>query len=155
MWKLGTMVKDKVTGMRGMLTHLMSEGDNRIYLFQPHGLDPETGEPIRSIWIDPDRVLNGQEVRDTYLALEVLGTEVEDEASGFKGTAVATYLHINGCLHIDVQPAGTTKNGGIIKRQDFDIRRMRGKAIKFLSESDLDESKQRTPSPAPFTRPRE
>lgn len=155
MWKLGTMVKDKVTGMRGMLTHLLSEGENRVYLFQPRGLNPETGEPIRSIWIDPDRVVDGQEVSDTYLALEVLGTEVEDKASGFKGTAVGTFLHINGCLHIDVQPSGTTKNGGVIKRQDFDIRRMSGKAIKQLSDDELDQSKQRTPSPAPFIRPRE
>src|SRR5438132_538386 len=85
----------------------------------------------RTCWLVGERVERGVMVEDPYLALDVLGTEVEDEASGFKGKAVASVLHINGCLHIDVQPSGILEETGTrIEPQNFDIRRLKGKAIK-------------------------
>jgi hypothetical protein len=153
MFKLGTMVTDSVTGLKGMLTHLQIEGDSKMYLFQPRGLNPKTEEPVDAIWIAPDRILNGQDVAEPYLALDALGTEVEDEASGFKGVAVAAVLHINGCIHLDIQPAGIVKETGRpIKRNNFDIRRLKGKAIKPMNEAEREKSQTARPSPAPFPR---
>lgn len=156
MWKLGTMVKDKVTGLRGMLTHFHFEGSTEMYDFEPRGLNPKTQEPVEGFWLTPDRVMGGIEISRPYLAEEVLGTVVEDLASGFKGTAVSSILHINGCLHIDIQPAGVVKETGAkIKRHNFDLRRLKGKAIKPMSEKEIEASTAKAPSPAPFPRLRD
>lgn len=156
MFKLGTVVRDSVTGLKGMLTHLQLEGDGPMYLFQPHGLNPKTQEPVDEFWIAPNRVLKGQQIREPYLARDVLGTEVEDAGSGFKGIAVAVVLHINGCIHIDVQPPGrVAETGARIKRHNFDIRRLKGNAIKPMSEVERAVDEQRRPSPAAFVRLRD
>ena len=154
MFKLGTIVSDSVTGLTGMLTHLGVEGESRIYLFQPRGLNPKTQEPVSELWIAPDRVVDGIEVPVTPQlaeALQVLGTEVEDHASGFKGIAVAAVLHISGCVHLAVQPPGVLpETGTAIRRQDFDIRRLKGEAIKVMSEAERERDQVERPSPKPF-----
>lgn len=59
MFKLGTPVKDNVTGLKGMLIHMMIEGDNVAYTFQPRGINPKTQQPVDEFWIDADRVNGG------------------------------------------------------------------------------------------------
>jgi hypothetical protein len=160
MFKLGTMVKDTVTGLEGMLTHLHVEGEGGhvLYNFQPRGLNPKTQEPVDDMWIAPNRIKGATEVPESPQlseAMKALNTEVEDQASGFKGIAVAAILHINGCVHLDVQPPGVVaETGKAIKRNDFDIRRLKGKAIKPLTEAQYEKSVAASPSPAPFTPPR-
>jgi|ERR1051326_3316036 hypothetical protein len=152
------MVKDRVTGLKGMLTHAQYEGGNYMYAFQPHGLNPKNQEPVDGLWIAPDRISDGVEVpipQQFNDAIGVLGSEVEDQGSGFKGIAVAAILHISGCVHIDIQPSGVVKETGEpIKRHNFDIRRLHGKAIKQMSEAERDQDQERRPSPAPLPRRR-
>lgn len=150
MIKLGTEVTEKATGLAGMLIHMMiySNG-NRFYNFQPRGLNQETGAPLKRFWVAPDMILGGEVVPDPdNLQLEVLGTQVVDAASGFMGTASAITLHINGCIHVEVQPAGTQlKTNERIVAQEFDIRLLRGSAIKPMSEAALEDSQRTNPSP--------
>src|ERR1051325_7946972 len=154
MFKLGTMVTDNVTGLKGMLTHYHVEGDSQNYSFQPHGLNPKTQEPVEGMWIAPDRIRDGVEspVPSQFKsAINVLGSEVQDQGSGFKGIAVAAILHISGCVHLDIQPPGVVKETGEpIKRHNFDIRRLKGKAVKQMSAAESEVHQEQRPSPAPM-----
>jgi hypothetical protein len=149
MLKLGTNVTDTVTGIKGMLTHYdIDMGRNVHYMFQPGQLSPEDGQPVESFWINENRIEGGI-LKDVNLPLEVLGTQVEDIATGFKGTAIALRLHINGCVHFQVKPKGVIeKTGKSIGYTDFDIRRLKGDAIKQLSEEEIEKSERTHPSPA-------
>lgn len=149
MIKLNTDVKDTATGLKGRLTHMLIEhGGTTYYLFQPRGLTTKTREPLDGFWITPQRVKGGVEIPTPELPTEVLGTEVTDDASGFKGIAIGLKLHVNGCVHLDVQAPGLTAEGERIKAQDFDIRRLSGKAIKKMTEQEQAESERKHPSPA-------
>ena len=150
MLKLGELVKDKASGSKGMLTHYHIDMDsNENYLFQPAGLNPETQLPIDTIWLSKGRVVGGKEISPD-LPMEVLGTQAEDIATGFKGMVIAICQHINCCIHLEVKPKGTLKKSGeTIKAQDFDIRRLKGPAIKQLTEEERDKSTKKNPSPAP------
>lgn len=154
MYKLGVPMADGATGLDGMLTHLLIEGGGiMMYSFQPRGLNPETGEPVDSFWIDPTRVVRGTEIPELYLGRDLLGTEVEDTASGFKGVVVSTVLHINGCLHVDVQPQGVlAKTNTRVKPHNFDIRRLKGARVPQLTEDQLAKSHAATPSPEAVSR---
>lgn len=155
MIKLGTKVVDKATGLEGHLSHYQVEGGYGMYNFQPAGLDPEKGAPINSYWVSPDRIEGGVTVPDSYLGLEVLGTIVKDTKTGFEGTAVASILHLNGCLHIDVQPKGKGKDGGKLGRHNFDIRELSGEAFEKKDSAAAAAQTSRVPSPAAHPRLRE
>lgn len=146
--KLGTMVTDVAADIKGMLTGLqINMSGHQHYSFQPAGLNPETKEPIDSYWLDRDRV-KGAQMIEKDLPLEVLGTQVEDKASAFKGMAISLNHHLNGCNHFVVKPAGKIeKTGEAIKANDFDIRRLKGEAIKEMTEEEQEKSEQDTPSP--------
>ncbi|MEY2512023.1 MAG: hypothetical protein QOE26_2786 [Verrucomicrobiota bacterium] len=154
MIKLGSIVKDTASGLTGMLTHLQVEmNGNRYMLFQPHGLNPQTGQPVKVMWGVETRFQGGERVEEPKLPLEVLGTEVEDLASGFKGIATGCCLHITGCVHITVQPQGKlTETGGAVDPVEFDMRRLAGPAIKAMSEKARERDQQRKPSPGRVTR---
>lgn len=147
--KLGEMVKDSVTGLKGMATHMMIQiGLGRHYCFQPRGINPEDGQPVPRLWV-PDGRLQGKEVPCPDLPVSVLGTEVEDEASGFCGKAVSLTLHISGCVHVEVQPVDTIKKtGALINSADFDIRRLKGEAIPKITDQERDLDQKKRPSPA-------
>lgn len=151
MYRLGTIVKDRATGLEGMLTHFARYADgNEFYLFQPRGLNPKNGQPLKTLWVEEGRIEGGEVVPSEEmpnLYLEVLGTEVEDRGTGFKGTAVEVQLHTNGCVHFFVQPAGRQETGDAIQSCNFDIRRLVGPAIKPLSHEEKVESMRRHPSP--------
>lgn len=149
MIELGSMVTEKATGVKGMLTHMQVEiNNNRLYLFQPQGINPETGHPVKKIWVVEERLEGGIRIPEPDLPLNVLGTEVTDMATGFTGTAVSLCLHISGCVHIDVQPSGTlAKTGAAIEACDFDIRRLKGNAIPVLTKEEIRVSQKEKPSP--------
>lgn len=149
MLKLGTFVKDKASKQEGMLTvYMTDESHNAFYCFQPKGLNPETMVPLDTIWLDPKRILDGQEDNHVELPLNLLGTEVEDIATGFKGTAISLFYYQNGCTHFEVKPTGVIeKTGETIKAKEFDMRRLRGEAITALSAEELQQSKLDKPSP--------
>lgn len=149
MLKLNKIVKDKASGIKGMLTHYVTdEAGNEQYIFQPSGLNPETGGPVQAIFINEARV-EGGEVSNVALPKNILGTIVEDEATGFKGTAIELTYHINGCIHFNVKPKGIIdKTGASIEAHDFDIRRLKGTAIPKITEEQKEKSQIKYPSPA-------
>ena len=155
MLELGSaeLVTDTTTGLKGMLTHMQVEMDgvSRFYCFQQYGLNPETGSTLDVRWITQNRISGGTEVQEPDLPYHVLGTEVEDRGSGFKGVATAMQLHINGCVHFDVQPKTIFKTGMPTKAENLDYRRLRGPAIKDLTKKELVASHSTNPSPAPVT----
>lgn len=160
-FKLGSVVRDKATGATGTLTHVCIGLDYRVqYAFQPKGLNPETGQPIRGIWITSSRIVSiskPPEASKVPLPVHVLGTKVEDKASGFNGMAISLTLHTNGCVHVEVQPSGYNRStNATIDPCEFDIRRLTGPAIKKMSDEELEEDQKARPSPmscSPRSRP--
>jgi hypothetical protein len=150
-FKLGSAVRDKATGATGTLTHVCIGLDYRTqYAFQPKGLNPETGQPIRGIWISPQRIVTfgKPEASQVPLPLHVLGTKVEDTASGFNGMAISLTLHTNGCVHVEVQPSGCVRSSNAtIDPLDVDIRRLTGPAIKKMNDEELEADQKARPSP--------
>ena len=146
--KLGTIVTDKVTDLDGMLTIMSYDMDKNInYLFQPAGLNPKTHEPLDTFWVTEKRIINA--IKSTVeLPFEILDTQVTDKATGYKGTVISLYYYINGCVHVEVKPKGVIEETGeSIKAREFDIRRLKGDAIKELDEEELEVSKKKAPSP--------
>lgn len=153
--KLGQIVTDGVTQTQGMLTHLCVNMEKHCsYIFQPKGLNPETLQPVEIILIEASRVVGGEEI-DVDLPVEVLGSEAEDLASGFKGTIIELIYHINGCIHVDIKPVGILpKTGATIASANFDIRRLKGPKIKPLTDKKLKKSIIKKPSPVSFVKRR-
>ena len=149
MIKLGSQVSETATGLPGMVTHLQIEMNQQRYLlFQPRGLNPETGMPVKSMWVVESRVTGGEIVDEPNLPVQVLGTEVEDTASGYCGVATAICLHISGCVHVTVQPKGKLeKTGAVVEACDFDIRRLKGDASKPMTETERAADQAQKPSP--------
>lgn len=149
MVELGSMITDTATLLKGMLTHyVVLMGGSRRYVFQPHGLNPETGGPVDHFFIEPVRIKGGKVVPEPDLPLDVLGTQAEDLASGFSGTAIELCLHLTGCVHITLQPRGKLqKTGESVSAHGFDIRRLKGPAIKPLTEPQRQVSQEKKPSP--------
>jgi hypothetical protein len=149
MFRLGGIITDSATSLKGMLTHyVILIGGSAKYIFQPHGLSPESGEPVDNVFLEPIRIQGGEVVPEPALPLEVLGTEAEDMASGFKGTVIELCLHISGCIHVVIQPKGPVKKTGEIhKAHGFDIRRCKGVAIKPMTEPQRQEGQKEKPSP--------
>lgn len=151
MIKLNLPVQDTANGDIGTLTHFQVEvGLARYYHFQPKGLSPETGEPVKGRWIPEGRVSGGKVVDDpAELDLTLLGKAAKDKVTDFEGSITALTIHINGCLHAQIQPKGSQKNGDYIPPHDFDIRRLVGKGIPVLSDEEQEKSQKKRPSPAP------
>jgi hypothetical protein len=148
MLKLGTIVTDSVTNRKGMLTiYNVDMAHNELYVFQPSGLNPKTKKPLETSWINPARIVGGIEVVSD-LPLEVLGTKVEDKATGFKGTVTAIDRHINGCVHLDIKsPEIIEETGESVDLINLDIRRLRGEAIVELDGDILEQNRKDNPSP--------
>lgn len=146
--KLGTIVKDIPTGVKGMLTIASIDMDKNItYVFQPCSLNPTTGQPSDRIIVTEARLKNAEN-QMIDLPVEILGSIVEDKATNFRGTAISLDYHISGCVHFDVKPKGLIKKTGCtIDTYNFDIRRLVGDKIPALDEEKLEESKKSTPSP--------
>lgn len=146
--RLGTMVTDTISNTKGMLTHMQVHiGGHREYIYQPSGLNPNNGQPVDRIWLTEPRIKGG-EFEETEIPIEILGSEAEDIATGFKGKVVSLVYHLNGCLHVEIKPEGTNRlDGSTIAACEFDIRRVKGEAIKPLSPKKLEKSIKERPSP--------
>lgn len=154
MYKLGVMMKDKASGLKGCLVNMQVCGSgsvrNVFYNFQPAKLNEETGAPADLSWITADRV-DGEECPDPELPLDALGTEAQDIITGFKGMVVALRLYMNGCVHLNILPSGSEpKTGKMMSEHNFDIRRLRGSKIPKLDEAGLIRSRKEKPSPEAF-----
>lgn len=147
-FKLGMMVEDSITKVKGMLTHLSVDMDKGLkYIFQPRGLNPKTGKPVDIMFLDTARVKGGTEI-ELELPMSILGTKAEDMATGFKGKVVTIWYHINGCLHVELKPEGTNEDtGATFDAHEFDIRRVKGEKIPVFTEEKLQESIKFKPSP--------
>lgn len=148
--QLGTIVTDTVSGTKGMLTHLTVDmEEHEEYIYQPRGLNPDTMQPVGRTMISKSRI-KGATIVDVDLPLNVLGSQAEDIATGFKGTVISLIYHINGCLHVAIKPKGKLKNGDTIEPAEFDIRRVIGPKITPLNAKQLTASIKATPSPSPL-----
>lgn len=149
MIELGQFCIDKATGIEGMVTHLQVEMDGSEYLkFQPRGLNPKTGQPVDAMWLVEARLEGGNRIDHPDLPTHVLGTIVTDEASGFTGMAIALVYHINGCVHFNVQSKGQQDSGAPIEAANFDIRRLKGDAIKPMTKAEQKKDEKERPSPS-------
>ncbi|MFA5745160.1 MAG: hypothetical protein WC887_03030 [Candidatus Paceibacterota bacterium] len=137
--KFGTEYLDKATELKGTLTHwILNMGGEVQYLFRPKGLDEE-GQPIKQLFLCAERLdVQENDFETVEVPFDILGTICTDKASGFTGMAVQFIRHINGCFHIQVQPAGMLK-GGPISNNDFDIRELTGDKIPVLTEKEKEE----------------
>jgi len=152
MKKLGTIVTESSTKLEGMLLNTVIDMDRQIqYLFQPKSLNPKTGLPVDKFWISDSRVLNGIDIEMTELPYNILGTLVEDIATGYKGMVTSLILHINGCVHVEVRSDKILDETGTVgKPIDVDIRRIKGEAVPILNEEELDISRKFNPSPEEY-----
>lgn len=148
--ELGTKVVDSASATNGMLTHAQIGGDDAIaYLFQPEGINPETGQPVKEQWIVGSTRIKYGKIIDVDMPLDIMGKQVTDKASGFKGEIIHLTLHISGCVHALVQAKGIVKKtGALIEPVDFDIRRLSGKCLPALNETEKKKDIKKKPSPA-------
>jgi hypothetical protein len=154
MLKFGVPVVDKFTGLKGMITHLqVNSNRSEWYIFQPRGINPQNGKPVDNIWLSGDRLVGADDIPyPPDLPWDILGTEVEDVASGFKGIVTSITLHISGCVHANVQPKGIhKKTGQVVEGCDFDVRRLKGKSVKPMSEKKREKDQRIRPSPIHVT----
>lgn len=145
--KIRTICKDRASGVKGMVTHLVIGMDRTVrYIFSPEGLT-EDGVPLKPKYLESQR-LETKEFGNLEVPMEILGSQVTDDASGFSGMAVELWMHPNGCFHIMIQPSGTAKDGQLVTSHDFDIRQCSGKMIPKIAEPVKEVSRKERPSPA-------
>jgi len=150
----GSFVKDRATNLSVMLTyaHIGPGGVIRNYGVQNKGINPDTQHPVPSRWINPAQLETDAKTayKDIDVPIEVLGTKVTDKASGFTGNAIAFVIHLNGCIHVEIQAEGINKKtGGCIDVTDMDIRRLKGPKVPVMTVEEQDASERRDPSPGP------
>lgn len=147
--KLNEPVKDRFTGQKGaaVLLDINTDG-SRTYLFQPRNLSPETHQPVTPFWTTEDRLEGAKMVPlPQRIPFEALGTIVTDSVTGFSGSLLGFAIHPTGCLHVQIQPAGTQKSGEKIAACDFCITRVTGKELTRLSKAEVEAEHRTRPSP--------
>lgn len=147
--KVRTICKDTATNAKGMITHVVVHLDRTIqYVFAPNGLNDD-GRPLRPHLVTAAQ-LSSTDFESIEVPIEVLGSKVTDDASGFTGTAIELWMHPNGCFHILVQPKSKAKDGELVKPTDFDVRQCSGPQIHKQTETAKEASRNAHPSPAPI-----
>ena len=148
-YKLRSFVTDTGTNMEGMLTHSAHFQDGSVrYGFQPKGLDQETKEPLKKFFLESARVADSKPpIEEIELPIEILGTIVTDEASGFTGKAIQLIRHTHRCNHVIIQSQKKTKSGNPVDPHDFNIIQLTREAIKPMTEEEKNEISQKKPSP--------
>lgn len=70
----------------------------------------------------------------------ILGAEVQDMVSGFKGIAIAATHWLNGCVRITIQPP-TDKDGKMLEAQTFDEPQVKllkaGKVLPYPTVTEI------------------
>ena len=146
---LSTVCKDRATELQGTVTHWVCDMGLRIdYIFQPKGLNEE-GQPLPFISLEAERLdVNDDMFEEVDVPVEILGSQITDNASGFAGMTVGFVRHVNGCFHGVIQPKGIlAKTKMPVKKGEFDLRQCSGKMIAKMSKKDLAKSKEEKPSP--------
>jgi len=147
--RMGTVCEDKASRILGQITlWLMGMSGQITYFLQPKGLNDE-GQPLSTLHMPVERlIVKDDDFEKVEIPFEILGTEVEDNASGFNGMATGFVCHFNGCFHVIIQPPGVVeKTGQHIKDADFDLRRCSGEKIPVLTPVEKKESEKKQPSP--------
>ena len=151
--KLGTRLNDRATLLTGTLTHWVIDMGQRVdYIFQPTGLNPENGSPLKHLSLEIERLEYSEEnLEEVEIPFEILGSIVTDKASGFTGMAVGFVRHINGCFHVIIQPQGVlAKTNAPVCKSEFDLRQCEGEMITEMTDAELKKSKADKPSPSSF-----
>lgn len=147
--KVRTLCKDTATGAKGMITHVVILLDHSIhYVFGPAGLN-EDGVPLDMKLLTAAQ-LSSKDYDDIEVPVEILGSTLTDDASGYTGTAIELWMHPNGCFHVMIQSKGRAKDGEMVKPKDFDIRQCSGAKLTKVSEAVKERSRKVSPSPAPM-----
>lgn len=148
--KLGSPCRDKATGLKGAVTHWLYDMGHRIdYVFQPKGLNEETGQPVDILVLEAERLeISPKCFELAEIDEDILGSQVTDEMTGFKGMAVGFVRHTHGCFHVQIQPKGRLpKSNDPVKKREFDLRFCTGKKIKKMKPDELEKSTKEKPSP--------
>jgi hypothetical protein len=126
--KLGTAVTDRASGISGVITLASVDlGCAVRYYLQPRKSSLATGHPAPGLWLSPQRLSSDGRVPTVHLELPlgVLGNFVEDTLSEMKGMVIAIHVHLQGCVHVIIQPAGTTIDDVAIGLYECDYRRIK------------------------------
>lgn len=81
------------------------------------------------------------------LDTSILGKEVKDKVSGFKGTVVAVTTWLNGCIRVNVAPKVVKKDGALPDTQCFDIEQ-----VEIVGDGLTKKKKEPTGGPMPTVR---
>ncbi len=134
--RLNTVCTDIATGIEGTITHWLYNMSGEItYVLQPKGINSKSGLPVSRLNLELARLkVPAKGFEEVDIPNEILGTEVEDVATGFRGMAVAFIRYINGCFHIVIQPAGLlAENNSPFPKAEFAIQGCKGPKIPELT----------------------
>lgn len=147
----GSEAFDPVTGFKGYVTHWYVELDGtRGAVFQPSGTLPDS-TPHESYTVHPMRLTRVTLTPEIYLPLELLGQEVTHKITDIKGTVLALAVHSTGCVHLELQPKGTTKDGKKHKVRNFEINECKGHPLlDHKTQAQIDAERAETPSPMDY-----
>ena len=149
--QLGSVCKDKATGIVGTITHILINIDYAAeYVLQPHGINPQDGQPIHRLIVGLRRLtVKKGKIADIDAPTEVLGSKVKDKTSGVAGMAIGLVLFKSGCTHVAVQPSKIlSSTRSPVDRVEFPINDCIGKKVPKLSKAELKEDIKKKPSPA-------
>lgn len=144
----GSSAHDPVTGFDGFVTLWYVEMDGtRGTIFQPEGTQPD-GSPHDAYSAHPMRLTKVTLTPEVYIPLPLLGCEVTHKISGITGTVVTVAVHSTGCLHLELQPKGRTKEGKKHKVRNFEINECYGHPLlDKKSREQIEAERKETPSP--------
>lgn len=136
--KLGNVVRDVVTNIQGIATQYVEMYNGTLQLcVQPKlkGDDPIVGAIPDAVNIDIQQLEFVEDgiVNKVVAAQEtdiILGNEVEDISTGFRGYAMVKHTFINGCIYFHVRPKQSKeqKNSNKIPESEF----VSAKALKVI-----------------------
>ena len=121
--KLGEEAKDSVTGFKGIVSVIgsMYGGEHRVYL-QPVGVTPD-GDMKKGHWFSWGRLTD----EPTPTLDPIIGQERTDEVTLLKGKVTGRQLHLKGCILVEFQPLGFSKEGLPFDEMVFDEARVEPK----------------------------
>lgn len=151
--QLGSTTIDLATKKEVTVTHMNIDSSGAIqYYAQPKGLS-EDGRPLRPFMVTGSRIPDAPET-NIAAPMDVIGSAVTDKASGYTGTAIGLFYHIDGCVHVVVQGDGMTSKGEVVESQEFNILRLEGEEIEPLTDEEAEEERAARPSPTGVSAPR-
>lgn len=143
-FKLGTVVTMGETGIEGKLTHLDigSDGSFR-YVFKPLRNSDNIGK-CKGIWIPYTQVTGGKLCVATA-PTHVIGKPASIRHESVTGIIRAVTLHMNGCVHVDIQMQNIAPDNMVNACVDaalieIDCADMRDACLKYQTFGDIPRS---------------